>query len=111
MSDFTTVTNGLYDKSAELGTTMSMIYLIGAIVIGVIFIISAIMNFMSKPQTTITKINNETKTTTSNPTSLGTISLIVAFIIVGLAYFNYYLTKHNKAFASYEGVQAFSKAI
>jgi len=92
MSQSTKVVNELYNKTSELGTSMSSMYLIGAIVIGVILAIYGIMNLRSQNS------------------SMGWISLVIAIIIVGIIYFNYNST-NNKPLASYEVVESFVDAV
>ena len=110
MSQSTTeFVNGLYDQSAELGNTMNMIYLVIAIIIGVISVICAIINFASSPQPTIIQVGSEIKTTTSDPMATGSVSLVLAILVVGISYLNYYISTHSKAYASMEGMRTFSK--
>ena len=165
--------NEIYNGSAELGKFTSLMYLIGAIIVGVILVICAIMNFTAAPyQTTnatvtaIGTIGNTTNNTntgigqqanisvsynvanknynsslptngktytlgqtitiqyspsnptqilnvgsSSNNTTMGIISLVIPVILVGATYFNYYVTSHNKMYASAEGVRTFMNNI
>jgi hypothetical protein len=111
MASSGTFVNELYDTSAEIGTTMSKIYLVIAIIIGVIFFVCAIISFMSKPETVTQKINGENVTTTNDPRGAGIMSLVCALIIIGFSYLNFYLTTHSKAYASMEGINTFRSII
>ena len=159
------ISDELYSDSAALGNITSLIYLIIAIVIGVILIISAIINFTSPKYLSINaiitnvncKVSQENKTSSncnlivtysvqnknytesltitgtgysvgqninieylpSDPTqirsaststtTMGIISSVLALIIVGGSYFNYYMTTHYKLFASAQGVNTLIK--
>lgn len=110
-SETSSMVNDVYNRSADLGNTMSYIYLVGALIVGVILVICAIINFFGSPQTTIVKVGTESKTTTTDPHTMALISLVIAIFVVGLSYLNYYMATHYKAYASYQGAQTIKNLV
>lgn len=101
------ILNNVYNGAAEIGDVTSMISLIVGIIIGVVSIICAIVNFTSSSSTKplSSEHNNHVKTTTMSPTTTGVISLVLALIIIGFSSLNYYLTINNKDYAALQGAQ------
>ena len=88
MSDSSSIVNNFNNKSNDLEkNTMSYFYLVGAMILGVIFLICSLIIWFTNPDSTKVTVEDENKTT--DPKTMALVSLVLAFFIVALSYLNY----------------------